>query len=112
LPVNGHTDNSGIPAHNLNLSKQRAEAAKEQLVNIGISEDRLSTKGLGDTVPLSGNAKSRRHGKQLPGRVCAPIRLALVCTENQILVSISFFCAAIMAHIDYAAAGLAALVHA
>jgi outer membrane protein OmpA-like peptidoglycan-associated protein len=54
--IDGHTDNSGTPAHNLTLSQERAEAVKAQLVSMGIAESRLTTKGLGDTKPLSDNS--------------------------------------------------------
>ena len=54
--VDGHTDNSGGSAHNLTLSQQRAAAVKTQLVSMGIDASRLTTKGLGDTKPLSDNA--------------------------------------------------------
>ncbi len=53
--VEGFTDNTGTPAHNLTLSQQRADAVKTQLVSMGISSSRLTTKGFGDTKPLSDN---------------------------------------------------------
>jgi OOP family OmpA-OmpF porin len=53
--VDGHTDNSGAPAHNLTLSQQRAAAVKKQLVTMGIDAARLTTKGYGDTKPISDN---------------------------------------------------------
>ena len=53
--VGGHTDNSGTPAHNQTLSQQRADAVKEQLVKMGIDATRLTTKGFGDTKPVSDN---------------------------------------------------------
>jgi outer membrane protein OmpA-like peptidoglycan-associated protein len=53
--IEGFTDNTGTPAHNLTLSQQRADAVKTQLVNMGIPSSRLTTKGFGDTKPLSDN---------------------------------------------------------
>jgi outer membrane protein OmpA-like peptidoglycan-associated protein len=54
--VDGHTDNSGNAAHNLQLSQQRADAVKAQLIAMGVAATRLSTKGFGDTKPISDNA--------------------------------------------------------
>lgn len=53
--IDGHTDNSGAAAHNLTLSQQRADAVKAQLVTMGVAAGRLTTKGLGDTKPMSPN---------------------------------------------------------
>ncbi|MDP4262173.1 MAG: OmpA family protein [Bacteroidota bacterium] len=53
--VDGHTDNIGAAAHNLTLSQQRADAVKDQLVKMGIDASRLTTKGFGDTKPVSDN---------------------------------------------------------
>ncbi|MEO9022516.1 MAG: OmpA family protein [Ginsengibacter sp.] len=54
--IDGHTDNTGDAAHNLTLSHQRADAVKVQLVSMGIEASRLSTKGFGDTKPISDNS--------------------------------------------------------
>ena len=54
--IDGHTDNTGEAAHNLTLSQQRADAVKAQLVKMGIDGSRLSTKGFGDTKPISDNS--------------------------------------------------------
>lgn len=53
--IDGHTDNSGAAAHNLALSQQRADAVKVQLVSMGVDVSRLTTKGFGDTKPISDN---------------------------------------------------------
>jgi OmpA-OmpF porin, OOP family len=54
--IDGHTDSSGNAAHNLTLSQQRADAVKAELVTLGISASRLTTKGYGDTKPISDNS--------------------------------------------------------
>ena len=53
--VDGHTDNSGGVAHNATLSQQRADAVKAQLTTMGVDAARLTTKGFGDTKPISDN---------------------------------------------------------
>ena len=53
--IDGHTDNSGVAAHNLILSQQRANAVKDQLQKLGVDAGRLSTKGFGDSKPISDN---------------------------------------------------------
>jgi len=53
--VDGHTDNTGTPAHNLTLSQQRSAAVMAQLIVMGIDASRLTTKGFGDTKPIADN---------------------------------------------------------
>jgi outer membrane protein OmpA-like peptidoglycan-associated protein len=56
LLIEGHTDSSGQAAHNMDLSKRRAEAVKAVLVSqFGIEAARLTTAGLGATKPISTN---------------------------------------------------------
>jgi OOP family OmpA-OmpF porin len=54
--VEGYTDNTGNPEHNMELSQERADAVKTQLVNMGIDASRLTAKGFGDTNPISDNS--------------------------------------------------------
>jgi outer membrane protein OmpA-like peptidoglycan-associated protein len=52
LKIGGYTDNTGSDAYNMVLSSERAEAAKEELVNRGIAENRLTTEGYGSQHPV------------------------------------------------------------
>jgi OOP family OmpA-OmpF porin len=51
-----HSDASGNSKHNLQLSIDRATAIKKLLVSKGISADRITTKGMGDSSPIADNA--------------------------------------------------------
>jgi OOP family OmpA-OmpF porin len=54
--VEGHTDSTGTPERNLSLSQERAEAVRNYLVNeAGISPDRLSAVGKGQSEPIDPN---------------------------------------------------------
>jgi outer membrane protein OmpA-like peptidoglycan-associated protein len=56
LLIEGHTDSVGNPAHNLELSKRRAEAVKAVLVSqFKVDAARLATNGLGATKPIDSN---------------------------------------------------------
>ncbi len=56
LQIEGHTDSVGNAAHNLDLSKRRAEAVKAVLVaQFRIDTARLSAAGLGATKPIDSN---------------------------------------------------------
>ncbi len=53
--VGGHTDSDGDDAANLKLSQARADAVRNQLIAMGIDAGRLTTKGYGETKPISDN---------------------------------------------------------
>ncbi len=55
VEISGHTDNIGTYEQNMTLSKQRADAVANYLINHGISADRLVTKGYGYTKPIVPN---------------------------------------------------------
>ena len=55
LNVFGYTDNAGDPAYNLDLSKRRAEAAKQALINLGIPAAQITAAGLGEEKPVVAN---------------------------------------------------------
>lgn len=53
--IEGHTDSDGSDATNQTLSEQRAKAVKNELIKLGISSNRLSSKGWGESKPMVGN---------------------------------------------------------
>ena len=53
--LEGYTDNTGVAANNLKLSKDRAAAVKQYLISKGISSDRLSSEGFGIEKPIATN---------------------------------------------------------
>jgi outer membrane protein OmpA-like peptidoglycan-associated protein len=55
IELQGYTDNVGSVEYNLELSKKRAKAVYQELVNNEISTDRLSHQGLGDSFPVASN---------------------------------------------------------
>jgi curli biogenesis system outer membrane secretion channel CsgG len=67
VEIDGHTDATGNAAHNMDLSKRRAEAVKNILVSqFSIDAGRLTTAGFGATKPIdtndtaAGKANNRR----------------------------------------------------
>lgn len=56
LKIFGHTDSDGSDEINMKLSKERAESVKNALVTVyGISADRLSSEGKGESEPIGDN---------------------------------------------------------
>jgi len=66
VEIDGHTDNVGPAAYNMNLSERRAKAVMKYFVDKGVEAQRLTTKGFGLTMPAvsndtkEGRAKNRR----------------------------------------------------
>lgn len=55
VEIQGHTDNRGGQAFNMQLSQARADAVRDYLVKNGIAPDRLLAKGYGPTRPKAPN---------------------------------------------------------
>jgi outer membrane protein OmpA-like peptidoglycan-associated protein len=66
IEISGHTDNTGDKKYNQTLSEKRAKAVFDHLLNAGITADRITFKGYGDSKPVASNdtpegkAKNRR----------------------------------------------------
>jgi OOP family OmpA-OmpF porin len=56
LRVEGHTDNVGKPADNMELSGQRALTIEKWLVAHGVKADRVLAVGFGETKPIADNS--------------------------------------------------------
>ena len=56
LQVGGHTDNTGDPAANQQLSQRRAEAVRDYLVERGVAAASLTALGFGSSNPVADNA--------------------------------------------------------
>ena len=52
VEIEGHCDERGTNEYNLALGAKRAQAAKEYLVSLGITGERLSTISYGEEIPV------------------------------------------------------------
>lgn len=55
IEVAGHTDAKGKKLFNLNISQERSNSVKKELLRLGISENRVISKGYGESKPLVKN---------------------------------------------------------
>ena len=57
----GHTDNQGDFQLNLKLSEERVEEVRNYLISKGLTPERITTKGWGQTRPIASNATDERR---------------------------------------------------
>jgi outer membrane protein OmpA-like peptidoglycan-associated protein/tetratricopeptide (TPR) repeat protein len=71
LEISGHTDNTGSLRINQRLSRDRAQAVVDYLVNLGISPEMLFSKGYADTQPVAPNntAAGREQNRRVEFKV-------------------------------------------
>jgi OmpA-OmpF porin, OOP family len=67
IEISGHTDNTGTPAYNIDLSLKRAKAVYDYLIGQGIDKARLEYKGYGQAQPVVPNDSD--HNKSLNRRI-------------------------------------------
>ncbi|MDR3693110.1 OmpA family protein [Mucilaginibacter sp.] len=65
--LDGYASSEGTAAHNMRLSKDRANSVKTYLVNSGVPAKKLKVKGFGETHPVADN--STEAGRILNRRV-------------------------------------------
>ena len=58
IKISGHTDAIGSKAYNALLSKQRARAVAQYLIDAGIAKDRITYDGFGSAKPIMENTTS------------------------------------------------------
>lgn len=67
VSIEGFTDSQGSDEYNQSLSERRAEAVKRELVDSGIPEQNISSKGFGEEYSVADNNTSA--GRQMNRRV-------------------------------------------
>lgn len=67
LKLEGHTDNVGDDAANMDLSQRRADAVRDFLVNEGVKYDHVTPIGYGETRPVDSNdtVEGRKHNRRV-----------------------------------------------
>ncbi len=53
--IEGYTDSTGSESLNQSLSERRADAVRHALSGMGVSSDRIDTRGYGESYPIVGN---------------------------------------------------------
>ena len=74
LRIEGHTDNAGSPEMNAELSRRRADALRNALIQRGIDPDRISADGYGAARPIAdnGDEAGRARNRRIEVRVVPP----------------------------------------
>ncbi|CAA6818869.1 MAG: Putative outer membrane lipoprotein [uncultured Sulfurovum sp.] len=67
VKIDGHTDSDADDAYNMILSEARANTVMNKIVELGVSQNRLTAEGKGETSPTTSNATEA--GKQLNRRI-------------------------------------------
>lgn len=83
IEIAGHTDNQGKHAHNMELSKQRADSVKSYLVGMGVADSRIETVGHGPDKPIDSNDSKagRANNRRIEFRVLGATRAAVSTGE-------------------------------
>lgn len=73
IEVQGHTDSKGSEGYNQTLSEKRADIVSNYLTNKGVSNNRISIKGFGETMPKYQNdtAEGRTQNRRVEFMITA-----------------------------------------
>ncbi|MDG1334412.1 MAG: OmpA family protein [Crocinitomicaceae bacterium] len=63
VAIQGHTDDVGDDARNLELSDERANGVRNYLISLGVDKSRLTAKGFGETQPKVKNDSAANRAK-------------------------------------------------
>ncbi len=63
MELDGFASAEGTEEYNMQLSKDRANSVKTYLVNSGVSANKITTKGFGETRPIASNATEEGREK-------------------------------------------------
>jgi outer membrane protein OmpA-like peptidoglycan-associated protein len=71
IEVSGHTDNTGRRSVNMSLSQSRADAVRKYLIEHGVDESRIVTRGAGPDEPIDSNStrEGRANNRRIEFRV-------------------------------------------
>lgn len=73
IEISGHTDSKGSDEYNMKLSKKRAIAVRKYLIKNGVSPERITAVGKGETMPIARNVNpdgtDNPEGRQLNRRI-------------------------------------------
>jgi OOP family OmpA-OmpF porin len=59
VEIQGHTDSTASEAHNLDLSRRRAQTVMKYLQNKGVAASRMTAKGYGESRPIDTNTTDK-----------------------------------------------------
>ncbi len=63
IQISGHTDSDGSEASNQTLSERRAQSVYQYLLSTGIADNRLTTAGYGESIPVVPNNSAANKAK-------------------------------------------------
>lgn len=76
IKVDGHTDSTGSDNYNQTLSERRAKSVSTYLQSLGVTSDRISETGFGESLPVADN--NTAEGRRLNRRV----EIGILADEN------------------------------